>query len=156
MRAAALDPSERSSPDAVRQALLAHMCRCTGWHPIVESISSVDLTGGSAARAAAVDPIAAERRAALEGGVPQQVGPSVALGRGGFADDTAPPDALVAVRGTDADWVVGESLAEARRLSGKVQGTANHGAAGVADRGAPRRLEADAPDHVGRTGVSRA
>ena len=122
MRAAALDPAKRSSADAVRQALLAHMCRCTGWHPIVESISSVDLTGGSAARAAAVDPIAAERRAALEGGVPQQVGPSVALGRGGFADDTAPPDALVAVRGTDADWVVGESLAEARRLSGKVQG----------------------------------
>src|SRR5690606_13604958 len=30
--------------------------------------------------------------------------------------------ALVAVRGADGDWVVGETLAEARRLSGKVQG----------------------------------
>ena len=122
MRAAALDPAKRSSSDAVRQALLAHMCRCTGWQPIVESICSVDLTGGSAVRADAVDQLGAERRAALEGGVPQQVGRSVALGRGGFADDTAPPDALVAVRDTDAIWVVGESLAEARRLSGKVQG----------------------------------
>src|SRR5690606_16107373 len=30
--------------------------------------------------------------------------------------------ALVAVRGAGGDWVVGETLAEARRLSGKVQG----------------------------------
>jgi len=46
----------------------------------------------------------------------------VALGRGGFADDTAPPDALVAVADGSGGWVVGETLAEARSLSGKVQG----------------------------------
>ena len=62
------------------------------------------------------------RRAALEGGVAQDVGAHVALGRGGFADDTAPPDALVALLDADGEWVVGESLAEARQLSGKIQG----------------------------------
>ena len=37
MRVAALtDPTEA----AVRQALLAHLCRCTGWHPIVNSVLS--------------------------------------------------------------------------------------------------------------------
>jgi hypothetical protein len=73
----------------------------------------------------------------------------VVLGLGGFADDTAPPDALVAVplapssggradgragsnAGSDAGadaidaagvrWVVGESLAEVRARAGKVQG----------------------------------
>jgi xanthine dehydrogenase small subunit len=44
------------------------------------------------------------------------------LGHGGFAADTAPADALVAVRDAQGDWVVGESLALARRASGKVQG----------------------------------
>ncbi len=120
IRAAALDASKQGAPDAVRKVLLAHMCRCTGWHPIVESITSVDLSGVSAA--SATDHAAAERRATIEGGVPQQVGPSAALGRGGFADDTAPPDALVAVRDVDGEWVVGETLTEARQLSGKVQG----------------------------------
>lgn len=120
MRAAALDEASRRSPDAVRRTMLAHLCRCTGWQPIVESITQVDLGGASAPPAS--DPSAAELRARLEGGVPQSVGPQVALGRGGFADDTAPDDALVAVRGAGGDWVVGETLAEARRLSGKVQG----------------------------------
>jgi aerobic-type carbon monoxide dehydrogenase small subunit (CoxS/CutS family) len=119
MRAAALDPAKRGSVAAVSQSLLAHMCRCTGWHPIVESITSVELGGSPPA---AGDRQAAEQRATLEGGVPQQVGRAVALGRGGFADDTAPRGALVAVRGTDGDWVVGDTLAEARRRSGKVQG----------------------------------
>jgi xanthine dehydrogenase small subunit len=118
MRAAALDATKQRSADAVRQALLAHMCRCTGWNPIVESVTSVDFGH----TVATIDVERAERRAALEGGVSQHVGTAVALGRGGFADDTAPSDALVAVRGVDGKWVVGESLAEARELSGKVQG----------------------------------
>ncbi len=119
MRAAALDVEQRGSADAVRQSLLAHLCRCTGWQPIVESITSVDITRSSTGP---VDVAAAERRAAVEGGVSQRVGPMVALGGGGFADDTAPPDALVAVRSADGVWVVGESLTDARERSGKVQG----------------------------------
>jgi hypothetical protein len=46
----------------------------------------------------------------------------VALGGGGFADDTAPLDALVAVPDGRGGWAVGETLADARRAAGKVQG----------------------------------
>jgi xanthine dehydrogenase small subunit len=118
MRAAALD--DPSDADAVRHAMLAHLCRCTGWQPVVESVVSV-APGVEEPRPPADRPGAA-RRAVLEGGVPQTVGPEVALGRGGFADDVAPADALVAVPDPTGGWVVGETLAEARSLSGKVQG----------------------------------
>lgn len=117
MRLAALEPEQRSDRSQVRQALLAHLCRCTGWNPIVEAAGAPVPD-----RAAPRDRDAAERRAALEGGVPQIVSPDVALGRGGFADDTAPADALVGVRGRDGSWVLGETLADARAASGKVQG----------------------------------
>jgi CO/xanthine dehydrogenase Mo-binding subunit len=50
------------------------------------------------------------------------VAADVALGRGGFADDTAPAGALVAVPDGAGGWVVGETLAEARAAAGKVQG----------------------------------
>ena len=86
----------------------------------------------------------AARRATIEGGTVQSVGPTVAAGRGGFADDSAPAGALVAVLANDAAaasaeqrralhqvegelreggrWVLAESRAEALRLAGKVQG----------------------------------
>jgi hypothetical protein len=64
----------------------------------------------------------AARRAALEGGAHQAVGPEVALGHGGFADDTAPSGCLVAVPDGSGGWAVGETLAEARAAAGKVQG----------------------------------
>ena len=114
MRLAAIPEAQRSEP-AVRQALLAHLCRCTGWNTVVEAACApVD--------AAPRDMEAAARRAALEGGVPQVVGPEVALGEGGFATDTAPADALVALRRADGEWVAAASLAEARVAVGKVQG----------------------------------
>jgi hypothetical protein len=50
------------------------------------------------------------------------VSPEVALGHGGFADDEAPSDALVAVPDPAGGWAVRESLAEARAAAGKVQG----------------------------------
>jgi aerobic-type carbon monoxide dehydrogenase small subunit (CoxS/CutS family) len=104
---------------AVGQSLLAHLCRCTGWQTIVEAASLAtsggDLPGGRH------DSRPGER-AALEGHSPQRVGPAIALGAGGFADDTAPTDALVAVLAPDGSWVVGATLTEARRLAGKVQG----------------------------------
>ncbi len=117
MRAAALDEHRRTRPDDVRRAMLAHLCRCTGWQTVVEAVTAVD-----APHRSSVDPAASAVRAALEGGVPQAVGPDIALGGGGFADDRAPTEALVALRGADGEWVVGETLAEARQLSGKVQG----------------------------------
>lgn len=103
---------------AVDRALAAHLCRCTGWRTIHEAWAAP--TAGSGAGDRDLD--AAARRATIEGGVPQQVGPEVALGRAGFADDTAPPDALVAVRSADGGWVVAETLREAREASGKRQG----------------------------------
>jgi aerobic-type carbon monoxide dehydrogenase small subunit (CoxS/CutS family) len=120
--------ASRSGPDAapedaaqavVEQALLAHLCRCTGWRTILDAWSA-HATGVHAV--ADRDLAAASRRATIEGRSPQRVGPDVALGHGGFADDTAPGDALVAVLDARGEWVVAESLAEARGAAGKVQG----------------------------------
>ena len=97
----------------------AHLCRCTGWQTIAEAAVAI---GAGARSTAKGDVGAAERRAQLEGGIAQEVGPEVALGAAGFADDTAPADALVALRSATGDWVVAETLTEARRLAAKVQG----------------------------------
>lgn len=105
---------------AVERALQAHLCRCTGWRPILDAWDAV-VSGGSTS-AAERDLEAAARRASIEGRTDQVVSPAVALGAGGFADDRAPDDALVAVQAADGSWVVGETLAEARRAAGKVQG----------------------------------
>ena len=100
------------------RALLAHLCRCTGWRPILDAH---DLATSGAAIAPR-DAVAASRRATLEGGVPQAVGPAVALGHGGFAADTAPAGCLVAVPDGAGGWAVGETAFEARAAAGKVQG----------------------------------
>jgi hypothetical protein len=134
--------------DRTDTALLAHLCRCTGWQTIEEAVDR--LLSPATATTPPTPPrdlAAAAVRAGLEGGVPQRVGPEVVLGRAGFADDTAPADALVAVpwgpdradggdggvdggdgaagaagaAGSDG-YVVAGSLAEARRAAGKVQG----------------------------------
>ncbi len=104
--------------DAAGRALLAHLCRCTGWRTILDAWRSYDEGVDQSGR----DLVAASRRAAIEGGGPQLVGPDVAMGLGGFADDTAPPDALVAVPDGRGGWAVGETLADARAVAGKIQG----------------------------------
>ena len=125
VRAAALHARNRTSRTHVDRALAAHLCRCTGWQTVYDAV-------GGAERALARRDGAA-RRASLEGGVDQQVGLEIPLGEGGFADDTAPRDALVAVPlppGSDAPsveaagtrWVVADSLWEARAAAEKVQG----------------------------------
>jgi xanthine dehydrogenase small subunit len=102
--------------EACAEALGGHLCRCTGWQPVLDAVAGV----GEPVRER--DPDRAEVRAALEGGVPQRVGASVALGAGGFAADTAPDDCLVALRDRSGEWVVAETMTEARRLAGRVQG----------------------------------
>jgi aerobic-type carbon monoxide dehydrogenase small subunit (CoxS/CutS family) len=105
----------------VDQALLAHLCRCTGWQTIREAAHlSVSRQFVNATRRQTS--VKREGRAAIEGGTRQRVGPEIALGGGGFADDTAPADALVAIRASHGDWVVGETLGEARAASGRVPG----------------------------------
>ena len=94
--------------DKLERALLAHLCRCTGWRTIEDAWRAFDDE-----RRPARDMEAAERRAALEGATAQRVGREVALGLGGFADDTAPPDALVAVPDGAGGWAVAETLTEA-------------------------------------------
>ena len=109
----------------VDQALLAHLCRCTGWQTIREAASlpvSRQFENLTGRQTSVKREGAAERRAAIEGRTPQRVGAAIALGGGGFADDTAPPEALVAVRAADGSWVLGETLAEARAASGRVRG----------------------------------
>ena len=105
-------------------ALLAHLCRCTGWLGVKEAFAAMTAAGATAGGPPPPerDLDGARLRALLEGGTSQQVGPSVALGHGGFADDTAPAEALVAVPDQAGGWAVGETLLEARARAGKVQG----------------------------------
>ena len=104
----------------VEDALVAHLCRCTGWRSIVAA--ALDAAGTGMVGPARVPPGASARRAALEGRSPQRAGASVALGEGGFADDTAPPGALVAVPDGAGGWAVGPTVRAARAAAGKVQG----------------------------------
>ena len=125
--------ADHDDRNVAARALAAHLCRCTGWQPILDAWVAYP---GLEVEAAGVDWLAdpdrradADRRATIEGGSSQSTGPHVALGTGGFADDTAPAGALVAVRAGEgcngADeygWVVAETPAEARRLAGRVPG----------------------------------
>jgi aerobic-type carbon monoxide dehydrogenase small subunit (CoxS/CutS family) len=101
---------------AAEDALRAHLCRCTGWQTILEAANA----GGSDVPGRDLD--AAGRRASIEGRTAQRVGTAIALGAGGFADDVAPADALVAVRAADGNWIVDEGGVAARRRAAKVPG----------------------------------
>jgi xanthine dehydrogenase small subunit len=129
LSALAADQDRAADETAVERALSAHLCRCTGWRTILEAWALTRSGGGTGAETAPFplpgagrDLDAAGVRATLEGGAPQTVGAGVVLGAGGFADDTAPPDALVAVPDGAGGWAVGETLTEARARAGKVQG----------------------------------
>ena len=137
VRAASMVRRGKTSRVDMDRALAAHLCRCTGWQTIYETLDRAAAHGvaqSSNAGRAGRDFDAATERARLEGGVTQRVMTDVPLGAGGFADDLAPRDALVAVPlqpGISADgaveaagalWVVGESPMEARAGAGKVQG----------------------------------
>ena len=114
-RLAALGP--RPEAGQVESALLAHLCRCTGWRTIVDAALGSPPGSGPVS-----DPADSARRAELEGRTAQRTGPDVVLGGGGFADDGAPPGCLVAVPDGRGGWAVAATLAEARAASGKVQG----------------------------------
>ncbi len=129
---------------AVDRALAAHLCRCTGWATIREAAALVGSTqpAGSAER----DLAAASRRAELEGGTPQHVGPDVALGGVMFGDDSPPAGALIAVSDAHGGWMVGESMARLRVGTGKVQGRRT-----TLDAAPPLSLPAGDWDRVLRT-----
>src|SRR4029453_17700754 len=93
-RAAAIGRKERVGRVDVDRGLAAHLCRCTGWQTVYEAI---DTAASGSRPVPRQDLDAAARGAELEGGGRQRVGIDVPLGGGGFADDVAPRDALVAV-----------------------------------------------------------
>ena len=104
----------------VRTALGAHLCRCTGFQPIVEAaLLALDPSEPLPPRR---DPEAATARATLESGPVQSVGAEVVLGGFRFSADAAPMGCKVAVARADGGYEVSASAAEARLASGKVQG----------------------------------
>ena len=134
--------SERATPPTrleLDRALAAHLCRCTGWVTIMEAVTATSAKSQTPPLTAngndtkPRDLELANLQAELEGRTPQRTGAAVVRGNGGFADDCAPIDALVAVPlpfGSTADarsaggidWVIAESLFAARSNAGKVQG----------------------------------
>jgi xanthine dehydrogenase small subunit len=134
MRLAGLEAVRRSGSrqvdeGAVRTALAAHLCRCTGWQSIVEAAGfvlgvAVGPPGEPAGLSGSTprDPLLSAWRAQIEGPGPQSTTTDTVLGRAGFADDTAPAGAAVAVPRADGTTAVGADLTDARRRAGKVQG----------------------------------
>ena len=104
----------------VRNALAAHLCRCTGWQTIEEAAAR--MRGSSAMGTVDRDLDAAARRATMEGRHGQRVRSSIALGEGGFSIDSVPDDSLYAVLDDQGNWVTGVSLMHARIEAARVQG----------------------------------
>ena len=114
------DLTDRATVD---KALAAHLCRCTGWQTIREAAAhAAAAPDGVQSGAPERDPDAAVRRASIETGGPQRSVPASVLGGFDFGADGAPPGTLTAIAGPDGDWHTAESLTEARRQAGKVQG----------------------------------
>ncbi len=138
MRLAALAKRKpHATGDDISTALAAHLCRCTGWRTIfdaavsaqaalqnevVDEAANKELSDKRPLNRTVRDAIAASGRATIEGHCPQKVGALVAAGLAGFADDSAPAGALVAVPDSERGWSVASTLTEARRLAKKVQG----------------------------------
>jgi len=128
LRLAALENSGRPvTREAVESALLAHLCRCTGWQSIVEAACAVfgivhrnDGSAPGPRRGGVRDPLLASWRAQIEGPEYQSSGPDVVLGGGGFADDTAPRGARVRLGADGGDPA--PDFTTAQSASGKVQG----------------------------------
>ncbi|MGO8864398.1 MAG: 2Fe-2S iron-sulfur cluster-binding protein [Acidimicrobiales bacterium] len=130
LRLAALEGGSRArSRQAVESALLAHLCRCTGWQSIVEAgcaaLGIGDPDPARPSRRPAPSPAPADQlsscwRAQIEGPTYQVSGPDVILGGGGFADDSAPRSSLVKL-GVDGGPPA-SSLGAARASAAKVQG----------------------------------
>ena len=140
-------------PAAVERALLAHLCRCTGWQTIVEAWPTPSAAAPSPTRDLEAAASAGPRSKAA---CAQRVGPEVALGRGGFADDTRPGR-----RPRRRAATAGRLGGRARRwprpagAAGKVQGRRTTVDAVPPARAAAGRLGRDAADDVGRARLPR-
>jgi aerobic-type carbon monoxide dehydrogenase small subunit (CoxS/CutS family) len=125
LRLSALEQGSRPlTRQAVESALLAHLCRCTGWQSIVEAgcaaLGIHDAHASGAVPAPVADQLLTQWRAQLEGLTYQSSGLEVILGGGGFADDRAPAGGLVQLGA--ADGAPASSLGASRAEGAKVQG----------------------------------
>lgn len=107
----------------IASSLTAHVCRCTGWQTIVDAAVVVSVgRSHDLLRDVERDLHLAGRRATIEGRSPQRVAPDVSLGAGGFADDIAPAESVVAILAPSGEWKIAPTVTEARELAGVVQG----------------------------------
>ncbi|HEY8081842.1 MAG TPA: 2Fe-2S iron-sulfur cluster-binding protein [Acidimicrobiales bacterium] len=119
VRLAALSRKGTVDDAVVRTALAAHLCRCTGFQPIVEAAL---IAHGAAPPLPARDHLAATARATLESGAAQVAGPDVARGLAPFADDTAPRGAAIALATAAPGYVLGATELEVRDAATARQG----------------------------------
>lgn len=126
MRLAAMDSAQLAEPVSVHRALKSHLCRCTGWTPILDAVR--DVANDTEIDLSVLTSPRAQERARIEGRSSQTLGAEVALGGGGFASDTAPPDARYAVPPEDVDhrdsnqWTLVEDLTAWRAAVGSAPG----------------------------------
>lgn len=126
MRLAAMDSAQLAEPVSVHRALKSHLCRCTGWTPILDAVR--DVANDTEIDLSVLTSLRAQERARIEVRSFQALGAEVALGGGGFASDTAPPDARYAVPPVDVDhrdsdqWTLVEDLAAWRAAVGSAPG----------------------------------
>jgi xanthine dehydrogenase small subunit len=112
--------------ELVRRHLGGHVCRCTGYEPIVTALTGWATTSGPARHCPS-----AARRAELEGGAAQNLTAETVLGAGGFAADRAPVGARLVSYRADGATVSGANWAELRPALGLPVGRRSPG------RGAP-------------------
>ena len=165
VRVAAAEARGKTRRVDLDRALAAHLCRCTGWQTVYEAIEGAPTRGARRTRRSTPPP----RRAELEGGARQRVGPGVPLGDGGFADDAAPRDALVAVpsparlprpgheRAAAWTWVVAETAVGGAGARGQGAGSAHDRRSRAAARAPGGGARRRAPRHgLGRARLPRA
>ena len=135
MRLAALAPERdgrgtdtAGSPvtnERIDQALLAHLCRCTGWQTIDEAARLVfdGRTPRRRGRRPAADLTAAAARAAPRGrGAPNRSVPTWSSAGPASPTTPAPPTPWSPCPTAPGGYAVAGTPAEARALAGKVQG----------------------------------
>lgn len=82
-------PISEDSLAELDRALSSHICRCTGWRPIIEAATCHDPQPANLQ--------AANERASIESQSPQQLGAGPICGNAGFSDDTYRADFQVAL-----------------------------------------------------------
>ncbi len=114
-------PQPTNSAETVTRCLNAHLCRCTGWTPIIEAACEGAAPNFDTSSTTASSSSGAALRATLETGAPQHIDRESVCGGGGFSSDVD-PQGPVARRDEHGNWHTSASVAQARREWPRVQG----------------------------------